>query len=110
MKGNCVEEIVLWEYIDDEMSPADKANLEQHFQDCPCCYKQYLELTSFDLSLIEAVKLTNCEGEVGFSEMEVNTSLIECPIKSYWLNGKKSLFWMVLTMLSVFSLYCTYSQ
>jgi hypothetical protein len=105
MKNNCVEEIVLWEYIDDEMSPADKANLEQHFQDCEGCYKEYLELTSFDLSLIEAVKLTNNqEGRSSF-EMEVNTSLIECPIKSYWLNGKKSLFWSVLTMISIFSAF-----
>lgn len=105
MKNNCVEEIVLWEYIDDEMSPADKANLEQHFQDCEGCYKEYLELTSFDLSLIQAVKLTNSqEGRSSF-EMEVNTSLIECPIKSYWLNGKKSLFWSVLTMISIFSAF-----
>lgn len=103
MKNNCVEEIVLWEYIDDEMSPADKAKLEQHFQDCECCYKQYLALTSFDLSLLNAVKMANNKEGKSFFEMEVYTSLIECPIRSYWLNGKKSFFWSILTMISIFS-------
>ena len=52
MKKKCLEEQMLWEYIDDELSVKERNEVQMHLEECICCRKHYQDLRSLNSHLV----------------------------------------------------------
>lgn len=51
MSKECIEEQMLWEYIDDELCVKERLKVKQRLDECPCCAEKYREIRSFESQL-----------------------------------------------------------
>lgn len=51
MRKECIEEQMLWEYIDGELCVNGRRKVKQHLNECSSCTEKYQEIRSFESQL-----------------------------------------------------------